>query len=288
MKRLWIGIVLIMAAWACHRLMAAADPPRELPSLRVALTAPFHMAQVAALHPGLLHRIAVEEGQKVLRGDVLVELDAEKQRIQTERSRLQAWSLADLELKRIRYEQAQRDLDRLQNLSNDSLSAVKELQDARTSAESWLLELDLALLRRETAIKEYALQQALLNDHTLRAPFAGFVGRRLVDVGASVDELEPILELVQLDPLLVTVDLPLATAIELKTGAKTWVWPVEISDDPRIGSIQSVSKVADGASQRMRVRIVVPNSDGRWPAGMKVHVSTGMRNEQGGVNGAAP
>ena len=80
------------------------------------------------------------------------------------------------------------------------------------------------------------------------------------------------MRLVQLDPMLVLVDCPIADAACIETGQLMQVTPVDSRIGPRTGKVVLVSKVADGGSQTLKLKLSVPNPNGEWLAGLKVLV----------------
>jgi RND family efflux transporter MFP subunit len=60
----------------------------------------------------------------------------------------------------------------------------------------------------ETARQEIARLQDLKVKYTIRAPFPGFVTQKFTDVGAWVSRGEPLVEVVQLDPIEMVVNVP--------------------------------------------------------------------------------
>jgi RND family efflux transporter MFP subunit len=74
--------------------------------------------------------------------------------------------------------------------------AVRELRAAQ------------AQLRVDAAKQELDRLQDQLHNHTVRAPFPGFVTQKLTEVGAWVSSGDPLLEIIQLDPIELIIDVP--------------------------------------------------------------------------------
>lgn len=109
---------------------------------------------VGAEVPGMVERIAFTSGQTVQKGAVLVTLDASIERAQLQ-SAIANKELADVNLKRI------------EKLAQQKVSAQAELDAARAQAKQ--------------AAAQLANVRALLSKKTVRAPFAGKLGIKLVD-----------------------------------------------------------------------------------------------------------
>ena len=115
--------------------------------------------------PGRVAEIHFQQGQTVKRGQLLVSLDDRNAR-------------ADLARAEAEYQRALDDYRRGQQLVEKRAISESEVDTFRTSLES-------ARANREAA-------RANLNDHVIRAPFAGVVGLRQVDGGAYLQTGDPI------------------------------------------------------------------------------------------------
>jgi hypothetical protein len=98
------------------------------------------------------------------------------------------------------------------------------------------------------------------------------VAEHLKEVGEAVEEREGLVTFVQLSPLLVTLDCPVALAGRLSAGRCFEVRPADPQWPVRVATVRHVSRVADPASQTLKVELVVPNDDARWISGIKVRV----------------
>lgn len=251
-----------------------AVPPPSSGTVRVlGMTAPFRTATLASVRPARIARLLAREGASVRAGDVVVALDERVQRARIEIVRAQASSTLEVQRTRVRFDRAKKEWERIVQLQGGQNSVPKELTDAFAAAEVARLEHDLALFNREQAARAVSREEALLAELSLRAPFDGYVWQRAKEEGESVDPLEGIVTLVQLDPLMVTADCPVALWPLLHQGDTTPVRPVDPRWAARSGTIELVSRVVDGASQTVKVMIRVPNGDGKWLSGLKVEVS---------------
>ncbi len=236
------------------------------------MTGPAQSAVLASVQPARIAAIHFEEGQTIKAGDLVVQLEESIQFSRAEFARAAAESDLNIELARTRLQQAQRDLDRLVRLHGSEHSSSKELSDASATAEAARLEYELAVFNQAQAVRAYEREWRLLEEYRIRAPFDGYVTERIKHPGETVDQLEGVLRLAQLDPLLVTVDCPLSLAGRVKAGAEFCVRPENADWPVRIGEVIFASRLADGASQTFRVKLSVDNKDGHWVSGLKVLV----------------
>jgi RND family efflux transporter MFP subunit len=261
------GGLLQADAGSADRSPADSNPP----SVGITgITVPYRIAEMGAVAPGRIERVAVTEGQAVDEGALLVALDDSIQQVRTETAQAQARSMLAVELAKARREQAERDLEWLTGLGPNS--SPKELNDARTQAQVAQLEHEVARFEHDQAVRIYQRERLALEDLSIKAPFAGYISELLKEVGETVDEQEGVLTLVQLDPLLVTIDCPLDFALSLRVGDRLPIRPFDPRWGPRVGEVVLANRVADAASQTTKVKLAVENSDGEWMSGMKVVV----------------
>lgn len=187
---------------------------------------------VSAEVPGKITRIAFEAGATVAAGDLLVQLDTSTEEAQLASAEA-AVTLAEVNLKR------QREL-RAQNTNSPSDLDAAEAQSKQSAAAA-------------TAIR------AVIAKKSIRAPFAGRLGLRQVNLGQNVNAGEPISTLQTLDPIYVNFSVPQQNLPKLKTGGairiKTDVSPGEKFE----GRITAISPVIDAATRSVRVQATFAN-----------------------------
>lgn len=277
--RRWILAAAVAVSIAPgHGNSFPAPPPRPDLVWLTGFTAPHRTATLSAVQRGRITAITVREGDAVRESDRLVELDQRAQRARVAIALIDAQSTADLEIARFRLEQANQELERVVRLGRDA--SPKELLEANTSAQVRRLEHERAHEQRGLALHKRALQEYLLDELTIRAPFDGYVSERLKEPGETVEVADEVLRIAQLDPLTIRIDVPMDVAIRLTQGERIAVRPALTFLTDREARVEFVSRVADAASQSMSVRLTIANPDGDWPAGMRVEVGLPTRDER--------
>jgi RND family efflux transporter MFP subunit len=237
--------------------------------------APFRTATLGVALTGRITRLPVDEGQTVRAGELLFGLADEVQQVRADAARLKAESDLEVELARVRMEHAEHEFQRTTKLRGDSLASSKELADARSGAETARIEHALALRQREESRLDWALQERLLDQLSTRAPFDGYVSKRLKQLGETVEVGEGVIKLVQLDPLIVVLDCHLTFAHMIHQGDRLRVQPADSQWSAREGTVVFACAAADAASQMIRMKLLVANADGDWIGGMKVYIQPG-------------
>tara|TARA_R110002094_G_scaffold128245_15_gene122064 strand:- start:506 stop:1417 length:912 start_codon:yes stop_codon:yes gene_type:complete len=250
---------------------AAAQGPRTSTRL-VGLSAPSHRAAVSAEQSGTIVVMAVADGDRVKVGDELFRLSSRLQQLEVDG--LQA--TVDSELGRERankgLEHARLKADRMRELSEQNISAKASLQEAEFESE--LARLSVGKAEFERVQLRNALEKAKeqLAQRTLRSPLNGIVVRRLKQLGESAEQLEPVIEVMSLDPLWVQFECPLAREKEFPKGGRIRVWPVIGEFEPRFADIEHVSHQATVTGHTVMVRASLPNPDYLWKAGLKMGI----------------
>jgi RND family efflux transporter MFP subunit len=110
--------------------------------------------------------------------------------------------------------------------------------------------------------------QKRLADCQLRAPVAGFVGMRRIDVGDTVAAGLPAIAVLDLNPVKVRVAIPESEIGKVQQGARAVVTIPSLDGRQFEGKVDAVGVAADPASRTYTVKIAVANPEGALRAGM--------------------
>lgn len=224
-------------------------------------------------------RATVESSEAALRRakDNLSALEAEVSR---NRSQLE-WAKSELERNQELFRReliAARDVDNARNLNNVAAAqlavaenAVAQHPDQVRIAEAQLAS-DRAALRvaeAEVTRREAVLGIAKkrLGDTTIRAPFAGFIAKRLINAGEYVKENTGIFNLVALDPLKYTGSVPERYAPELRPGQRIELTVEAYPGQSFPGQVTRVSPAVEVQTRSLALEGRVANADGRLKPG---------------------
>jgi membrane fusion protein (multidrug efflux system) len=143
-------------------------------------------------------------------------------------------------------------------------------QFAAQAVSQATLDTDLANLKSARA--QVAAQQALIEEKTLKAPFAGRLGIRLVDQGQYLASGTAVVTLQALDPIVIDFYVPQQSLAKVKLGALV---DATIDTYPGTifkGTISSLSSKVDAASRNIQVRASFHNADHQLVPGMYANV----------------
>lgn len=212
-------------------------------------------SQVAADGPGKVTATFVERGQRVKQGETLAILDARGASLQV--STLNAQSgLAQAQL-----EQAQRECDRVKALRDSG--AISQAEFDRTTSACQTTQWSVAAAQAQTKSA-----QKLVGDSVIRAPFAGVIGERFVNVGQYVAPQTPIVSLYTPDPLRLELTVPEANVGGLKPE-QVVSFSVSAFEKERFqGTVRYIAPNVRPSTRDLIIEALCPNADGKLKPGM--------------------
>jgi membrane fusion protein (multidrug efflux system) len=212
-----------------------------------------HGVTVSADMSGVVKSIEFTSGRNVSKGTVLVRLDTA-----TERAQL-AQAVAQRDLAKL-------NIDRARALLARGVIAQAEFDrwqaEARTS---------------EAAVNA---AQSLIARKTIRAPFSGVLGIRVVDLGQHLNEGDPIVPLQMLDPVFVNFTLPQQDANALRAGTEVSIVADSLQIHGLRGTVTAVNSVVDEATRNVTIQATFKNPGARLRPGMFVDVSADLGTRQ--------
>ena len=198
-----------------------------------ARTEPNRFVSLKAETDGTVVALGVERGTPVTTGEIIVELDM--------RDRSARLAEADSLI-------AQRELElqARQNLRNREFVSEVEIAEANARLES---------------AKAAQVRISLEIDNTrIDAPFDGIVQDRAVEIGDYVRTGDDVVELVDIDPLIISGEINGKEISELSVGSRG---AAVLVDGTRLhGVIRYLAPVADENTRTFRLELEVPNPNG--------------------------
>jgi membrane fusion protein (multidrug efflux system) len=150
------------------------------------------------------------------------------------------------------------------------LDAVSYQRDLRQLAAQGVsratTDTDAGVLKAAQA--QVAAQQALMAEKFVRAPFAGRLGLRAVDLGQYLAAGTKIVTLQALDPIYVDFYLPQQSIGQVRAGQAVTVHIDAFADRPFAGQIVALDAQADAISRMIQIRATLRNPDHALLPGM--------------------
>lgn len=171
-------------------LAAAAEPAPPPPMARGRIDVEGGIVQIAASRDGVVRAVLVEEGDLVVRGQILARQDDEAPRLalsvaEAECAQAQA-ALAPASLRR---DAAERERTRQQSLRAKGASTEQQLAQARDAAEQLAAEWTALSAQATAAEARVALARFEVEQRIIRAPLDGRIVRRLTKPGEGASTL---------------------------------------------------------------------------------------------------
>ncbi len=149
----------------------------------------------------------------------------------------------------------------------DRITYDRDLKQAKIQAVSQAtLDTDAANLKNAEA--QVAEQQAVLDKKTLRAPFAGHLGIRAVDLGQYLSVGTTVVTLQALDPIYLDFFVPQQAVDQVRLHQSLDVKIDAYPKDVFVGEISAINPRVDSGSRNVQVRATLHNADHRLLPGM--------------------
>ena len=200
--------------------------------------------QVFAEAPRRVTELLVEEGTPVRKGRTLIQLQDDEQK--------SAVAKAEIELK-----ESERDYERAKELYEQKLVTEETYTEAGYKVER--NRLALADARRELSYTQ------------VRAPIAGIVTERLVNLGDQVTVNQPLFRIVDFDSIVARIYVPEKDMARLAVGQPARLKADALGGQVFAGSIDRISPIVDPATGTVKVTVATPRQEGLRP-GMYVEV----------------
>lgn len=213
-----------------------------------------HQANVAAEVTGRLLEV-VEVGDRVQKGDTLARIDASVTRLQFEELRAQIQS----EEARLKFLNSE--VERLQRLASTNLAAKTQLEQTQSDRDATQGALAAARSRLAQA------QDRVERSH-VRAPFAGTVAQRFMEMGEWAESGAAIVELIDVSNLEVRARIPLSSMPYINSDTPL---RVRSGSDEVVASLRSLVPVGDTASRLADMRLDFKQPS--WRPGQSVRVA---------------
>ncbi|MDZ4775906.1 MAG: efflux RND transporter periplasmic adaptor subunit [Alphaproteobacteria bacterium] len=193
----------------------------------------------------VISRIRFDSGDRVTRGQILVELASTEQ-------------FADLEEARASREAARRDYDRFRELGEKGFAPAQRVEQARAGFE-----------QAEARVRA---QQARVGDRTIRAPFSGVMGLRTASPGALVRPGDQIGTLDDISEIKLDFDVSESQFGQIRAGSEIAATTTAHPGKTFTGRVADIDSRVNTQSRTVRVRAIIPNREGLLKPGMLMSV----------------
>jgi membrane fusion protein, multidrug efflux system len=206
---------------------------------------------VAAEESGIIRQLFVDKGTVVRPGQAIAKIDDTVLRAQVERAEAQA------------------------RLAEEAWKRQRRLwEDEKIGAEINYLEAKYGAQTARASAKEL---RARLDRTLVRAPIAGVLDARLVEVGSMVSPGAPIARVVDVSSVKITGGVPERYAADIARGADLRVSFDGLGRTEYIGTVQFVGATLNESNRTFPVEVTVPNPGGVIRPGMVANLQVSRR-----------
>lgn len=252
---------------------------------------------------GVVDRVLADLGDRVRAGQTLVELDREKLQYSLDEQKAthsraltrygvsESGALPPVEqtpdVRRAAAElaQAKQNHDRAGELHRRRLISQQALDDAETDLRLKTAAYDAALqnarnLRADIDASDATMKLAdrSLRDAFIRAPFDGYVQKRMVSAGELVKAQMPVMTVVRVDPLKLTAEIPERMAPWIQVGQSLDFRVDAFRDQTFSATISRISPAVTTQTRSFAFEAAAPNEHARLKPGTfaRVHLETAL------------
>jgi len=211
---------------------------------------------------GIIDEILVKEGDRVKKGQVLVQLDDVDARLQVERAEAGVkQAVAAVETNR-------NIVPRYQKLHESQVIPQQTLDELILRFKVDEAKLDLAKVELNVA------RQNLL-DHRITSPIEGVVNLKIASLGEHVNVApkDEILSIVQMDPLELEFYVPENWVGKIRLGSMVQYTVKAFSEEKFSASLQFISPTSDPSTRNVKMKAVAKNPHDRLKPGFFAEVS---------------
>lgn len=161
----------------------------------------------------------------------------------------------------------------------DGITYQRDLKQLQADAVSQA-QVDTDRATFEAAQAQVAAQQALMNEKIIKAPFAGTLGIRQVDIGQYLSAGTQIVTLQQLNPLFVDFYLPQQALTQVKVGQAVTITVDAFPGQSFPAQVSAINSAVDTTTRTVQVRATVQNDQLLLKPGMFTSVSIAVGEPQ--------
>ena len=301
MKKLFVGVLAIAVAaaigWEVYRRVAATSnvrtrnrgaavvavetqPVRQGTIRDVAVLTgsllPKSQFVVAPKVSGWLKELLVHVGDTVQQNQMIAVIDDAEFTQQVEQARAE-WQVAkaNVENSASGLDMARREYDRAKTLRDKQIASASELDEAEATFNARQAQLKVSeaqVAQREAALKAAQLRLSYTKVQAFWADGdeTRVVGERFVDEGALLQVNEPIVSVLEIDPLTAVVYVIERDYPKVRVGQQTVITTDAYPNQSFVGNIVRIAPLLRESSRQARVEIEIANPEQVLKPGMFV------------------
>ncbi len=237
---------------------------------------PYRSLEMSPAESGVIREIMIKEGDRVIKGQPLLKLDAETIEARLAVAMAQADNMGSINAAESEYKLQKDRYEKLAKLESRDVSSQFEVERALATMKTAEGRLTEALEQKRVFQLQADQARAELERRILKSPIDGIVVEIAKDVAEPVSPIESnrdeyLVRVVRIDRLQAVAHLSGEWAGQLREGDEMTLMLDAAAGGGGIrevvGTVEYVSPVIDSASNTVRLRLAVDNASGSIRAG---------------------
>jgi RND family efflux transporter MFP subunit len=223
---------------------------------------------------GVIDSIKVRRGEAVKRGQLLATLASGPEQAAVDLARSRASMEGEIKSAEAKVDLAKKKWQRANELQQKNFVSVNARDEAEAEYRLAIEQLRAARENQRLAQLDLKRAQQVLAQRSIKSPVDGVVVEVMLRPGElmSSNQKDPIMKLVEIDPLNVELVLPVSQFGRIKLGQRAVVYPEQPVGGKYLARVEVADPMVDAASGTFGVRLRLPNPGYHIPAGIKCRV----------------
>lgn len=264
---------------ACAALMSLSSTAQQssdiIPDVECVIL-PSVVVDVASPVPGVLSEVQADRGHVVKKGQLLAALDSGVEKAELALADARAKIISEIRLNEVNLGYDNRTRDRLHTLQEGKAASKQERDRAKRNADLSKWRVTQAKDINALRTLELARSQEVLLRKSIRSPIDGVVTRKYRSAGEYVKE-QPIVQVVQLHPLIVEAAVPMEFFGRLNNDSEAAIRLHSNTARSFPAKVKVVDQMGDPASNTFGVQLSLDNAKLDIPAGSKCNLSFAVK-----------
>ena len=236
---------------------------------------PEYESKIGPKISGTIEIVYVDEGDKVQKGQPLVQLNQQNLLIVVRQGQA-AVRVAEAQLKEaeVKVENLKKERERLANLLKKNVISQQKYDDIDTAYSMAVTRMEVIRAQILSTRENLAMANQKLRDTVIIAPFSGLIVKRFINQGEYVSTMppSPLFLIMNIDKVKTKISLPEIHIAHIHISN-----PVDVTVDtyPGIifkGKVSTINPMVDPVSRAFTVNVEIPNKDHRLKPGMFARV----------------
>lgn len=233
---------------------------------------PKNMIDLVAAEEGRIEQVAVSRGDRIRRGDLVVQLDDTVQRLQVQMAEVRKNSDVEVRAGAARLVKREKELDRATQLQERNAGTAIAVEEAEIELALSRLAAQEAGITQELAAIQHQQAQELLARRRITSPVDGVITSVDAAPGEFAHDQLKMMTIAEIDPLHVEVFVPPEYHNRITVGDIYEVSQIAPLEGRYGAEVTVVDPVFDAASGTFGVQLEIANEKGEILAGTRCRI----------------